>query len=90
MPPLSPIPLYHKIFKKARGKEEIATAYVKKGTNPRMGRPTTNPRNIDLKIRLSEAENEMLNKCVTATGRTRTDIIVKGVSMVYKELQKQK
>ena len=55
-----------------------------------MGRPTTNPRNIDLKIRLSEAENEMLNKCVTATGRTRTDIIVKGVSMVYKELQKQK
>lgn len=53
-----------------------------------MGRPTTNPRNIDLKIRLSEAENEMLNKCAAVTGRTRTDVIVKGVSMVYKELNK--
>lgn len=53
-----------------------------------MGRPTKNPRNIDLKIRLSAAENEMLNKCAEATGKTRTDIIVKGVAMVYKELNK--
>lgn len=63
-------------------------SYVKKTNNPRMGRPTTNPRNIDLKIRLSEAESEMLNKCAAATGRTRTDIIVEGVTTVYKELQK--
>lgn len=68
--------------------EEIVTAYVKKTDNPNMGRPTKNPRNIDLKIRLSAAENEMLNKCAEATGRTRTDIIVKGVAMVYKELNR--
>lgn len=54
-----------------------------------MGRPTTDPRDINLKIRLSQSESEMLEKCCAKTGRTKTDVIVKGVSLVYKELQKQ-
>lgn len=90
MPPLSPVPLYHKIFKKARGKEEIATAYVKKTNNPNMGRPSVNPRNNDLRVRLSDAEEEMLQKILRQTGRSKTEIVVKGIALVYKELQKQK
>lgn len=88
MPPLSPIPLYHKIFKKARGKEEIATAYVKKTNNPNYGRPKTG-RTVGLNLKITEAENDLLNKCVLETGRSKTDIVVKGIALVYKELQRK-
>lgn len=67
--------------------EEIVTAYVKKTDNPNMGRPTTNPRTVCLHLRLSEAENNMIEECSRKTGRTKTDVIVKGVSLIYKELQ---
>ena len=51
-----------------------------------MGRPKTN-RNVRLELRLTEAENALLTKCSEITNRTRTEVIVKGISMVYKELQ---
>lgn len=66
--------------------EEIVTAYVKKTNNPNMGRPKTN-RNVRLELRLTESENELLTKCSEKTGQTRTAVIVKGISMVYKALQ---
>lgn len=64
----------------------LNTAYVKKTNNPNMGRPKTN-RNVRLELRLTEAENALLTKCSEITNRTRTEVIVKGISMVYKELQ---
>ena len=63
-------------------------AYKKRGLNPNMGRPTTNPKTIRLEIRLSESENVLLEECVRKTGRSKTDIIVKGISLVNKELNK--
>lgn len=63
-------------------------AYKKKGLNPNMGRPTTNPKTIRLEIRLSESENILLEECVRKTGHSKTDIIVKGISLVNKELNK--
>ena len=68
--------------------EEIYTAYVKRTDNPRMGRPTKAPRDINLQIRLSKSENDILERCVRATGKTKTDILVKGLALVYKELNK--
>lgn len=64
----------------------LKTAYVKKTNNPNMGRPKTN-RNVRLELRLTEAENALLTKCSEITNRTRTEVIAKGISMVYKELQ---
>lgn len=52
-----------------------------------MGRPTTNPRTVKLNLRISEAESQMIEECSKLTGRPRVDVIVKGVSMVYKELK---
>lgn len=68
--------------------EEIVTAYVKKTDNPNMGRPKTVNRTVRLELRLSESENALLNKCTELSGRTKTDVLVKGVALVYKELQK--
>ena len=53
-----------------------------------MGRPSVNPRTNDLRVRLSDAEEEMLQKVIKQTGRSKTEIVVKGISMVYKELNK--
>lgn len=54
-----------------------------------MGRPTTNPRTVRLEIRLSESESDLLNECSKKTGNTRTDVIVKGISLVHKSLEEQ-
>ena len=64
------------------------TAYRKKSNNPNMGRPTTNPKNNRLEIRLTDSEKNMLDECVRRTGGSKTDVIVKGILMVYKETQK--
>lgn len=54
-----------------------------------MGRPSVNPRNNDLRVRLSDAEEEMLQKILRQTGRSKTEIVVKGIALVYKELQRK-
>lgn len=61
--------------------------YIRKTDNPRMGRPTTAPRNIYVGIRLSHEENEVLNKCCEKTGKTKTEVIVRGVKLVLKEFE---
>lgn len=53
-----------------------------------MGRPTKIPRTNDLRARLSDAEEEMLQNIIKRTGRTKTEIVVKGITMVHKELNK--
>ena len=64
------------------------SVYKKKGLNPNMGRPTTNPKTIRLEIRLSEPENALLEECVNKTGRTKSEIIIKGIALVNKEINK--
>ena len=53
-----------------------------------MGRPTVAPRTHEIKVRLSDAENNMLDNCVKKSGRTKTDVIVKGIALVNKEISK--
>ena len=53
-----------------------------------MGRPTENPKDIVIRARITEKENQMLNECVNKLGMTKTDIIVKGIELVYKEINK--
>lgn len=54
------------------------------------GRPKIdNPRNVRLEIRLTQAENEMLESCAEKLSATKTDVIVKGIEKVNEELNKK-
>ena len=66
--------------------EAITTVYIKKTTNPNMGRPTTAPKTRRLEIRLTESENDMLLECTEKTGKDRTAIIIEGITSIYKSL----
>ncbi len=54
----------------------------------KMGRPTDNPKGNYTGIRLSDDENKKLDFCMKETGMTKTDVIRKGIDLVYKEIIK--
>lgn len=51
---------------------------------PRTGRPIKGPRKRDqsLQIRMTQDEMDMLDDCATRLDATRTDIVVRGISLV--------
>lgn len=51
------------------------------------GRPTNNPRNIQVRIRMNKNEKEMLDSCSEKLGITKTEVIVLGLKKVYEENQ---
>lgn len=51
------------------------------------GRPTDNPKTGRFEIRISSAEEEMLDYCCQITGKKRTDIVRMGIAKVYNELK---
>lgn len=56
----------------------------------KMGRPPSkNPKKNDTRIRLSDEELEMLNKCSEITGMTKADVIRTGIKKVYEGLKKK-
>lgn len=55
----------------------------------KMGRPTINPRNMQITLRLSEMELEMLNECSETLGIPRTDVIVNSVKKMYEDTKKK-
>ena len=54
----------------------------------KMGRPTNNPRNKRLEIRLNEEEDKKLKECSEKLGLTKTDVLMKGLDEVYKQIKK--
>lgn len=56
----------------------------------KMGRPKKNlfPRDEKLTLKLSKEELSELQYCSELTGLSRTDVIVKGIQLVKKELKK--
>lgn len=54
----------------------------------KLGRPTTNPRINQLRIRLSDEELQILEKCCAETGMNKTEIVLKGIELVYSEITK--
>lgn len=52
------------------------------------GRPTDNPKKGRFEIRTSEEEEQMLEFCCNATGKSRADIVRIGIRKVYEELKK--
>ena len=58
--------------------------------SPRMGRPPKeNPRNVNLNLRLTREEADLIQECADSLNTTRTEVIVKGVKLVRAELDKK-
>jgi len=58
--------------------------------SPRTGRPPKeNPRNVNLNIRISKSEAELIQECADKLGMTRTDTILKGIQKVKVELDEK-
>lgn len=64
-------------------KEGAAMPPIAKGT-----KLTSNPRNVRLEIRLTQAENEALEDCAVKMNATKTDVIKKGIELVKNSLKK--
>lgn len=57
---------------------------------PKLGRPPKeNPRNVNLNIRVTKGEAQLIQECADRLDTTRTEVIVKGVEMVKAELDKK-
>lgn len=57
--------------------------------SPRTGRPPKeNPRNINLNIRVTKDEAALIQECADSLGITRTDAIIKGMSLLKAEIEK--
>lgn len=58
--------------------------------SPRTGRPPKeNPRNVNLNIRITKEESERIQNCADKLNMTRTDTIMKGISMVEKKIEEK-
>ena len=57
--------------------------------SPRTGRPTTDPKKHETRIRMSDREIEMLEICCKKTGLTKADVIRQGIELVYKQVTGQ-
>ncbi len=59
-------------------------------SNKKMGRPTKNPKNYQMRIRLSDDEKKKLDYCCLKKGNTKSDIIREGIDVVYTQLKEKK
>ncbi len=56
---------------------------------PKIGRPkSNNPKNIRLEIRLDKETNELLENCSKILNLTKTDVIKKGIDLVFESIKK--
>ena len=57
---------------------------------PDKGRPPSkDPKRNDTRIRLTDKEREKLDICSQKTGMTKSDIIRKGIDLVYESVTKK-
>lgn len=61
---------------------------VGKIDNKKMGRPTSNPKNEELKVRISKEDKEKLEYCINNSNKNKSEIVREGIDKVYKELKK--
>lgn len=54
-----------------------------------MGRPTDNPKDISLKVRLDQKTSEKLDDCVRVLEVSKAEIMRRGVHKIHEELPKK-
>lgn len=52
------------------------------------GRPTTDPKILNTRIRLSEQDIQLLDFCCDKTGKSKAEIIRMGIKEVYEKIKK--
>lgn len=58
-------------------------------TNKKMGRPPgEHPKNKKMTIRISERDMAMVEECSERLGISKTDVMIKGLGMVYDSIKK--
>lgn len=57
---------------------------------PQKGRPTTEPKILSTRVRLSKEDLERLEFCCNKTNMKKSDIIRQGIKEVYDKLNEQK
>lgn len=57
--------------------------------SPRTGRPTSDRKGNRESFRFSEGDIKKLNFCVKKTGMSKTDVVRKGIDLVYESIKKE-
>ena len=57
--------------------------------NKKMGRPTDNPKDISLKVRLDQETSEKLDDCVRVLEVSKAEVMRRGIHKVHDDLQKK-
>ena len=57
--------------------------------NKKMGRPTDNPKDISLKVRLDNDTARKLEECVAEVNVSKAEIIRRGIHKVHDDLNKK-
>lgn len=55
--------------------------------SPRTGRPTQDPKNIRIGVRLTQNEKMMLDECEKKLNLSKTEIISMGIKKVYESIK---
>ncbi len=56
--------------------------------SPKLGRPTTDPKKHETRIRMSDEDLRLLELCAQLTGMTKSDVIRQGIREVYEKVKK--
>lgn len=56
--------------------------------SPRTGRPTTDPKKHETRIRMSDEDLQILDYCCKVTEKSKSDIIREGIREVYARIKK--
>ena len=56
--------------------------------SPRTGRPTTDPKKHETRIRMTDEDVRILEYCAKETGMTKTEVIRQGIREVYNKIKK--
>lgn len=56
--------------------------------SPRTGRPTSNPKTAEIKVRATKEDRDKLLFCCEKTGKSQYEIVMEGIDGVYQKLTK--
>ena len=56
--------------------------------SPRTGRPTSNPKTEEIKIRATKEDKELLTECCNALEQTQYEVVMNGIRKVHAEIKK--
>ena len=54
----------------------------------KMGRPTDDPKNERINVRVTKDDKKLLEECCKILGQTQHDVIMNGISLVYESIKK--